>query len=324
MWLWWVSLVVAVSREQSLTMSLVVITINTVLVFSLKRSEQAFRTFRLIALTTIGLVAFRVVVQNLFGLPMGSTVILRLPALEIPQWLSGIRLGGPITSESVLFAVNQGLVLAAIVTSFAAASAVISAHSLLKSLPMGLHNVAMVMVIAITFIPHVLDDISRVRQAQRFRGFTARSINSIARLVVIVVETALERSVTLAASLTARGYTLSRSSRASSVSLLVFIVSLALGVVAFSFNWPNVTLLLLSALAVFSLGHLVFSSKQQKHRSRLTVESWSIQDFVLAGCALLGVVIFSLDTKLAPVGAVMGAAALWFMTHSTGAERETA
>src|SRR4051794_41793820 len=79
----------------------------------------------------------RVALYVLLGDAGGSHVIVRLPQLPLPRdW--GVRIGGPLTAEGLVSAIEDGLRLATMLVGVGAANALASPARLLKALPGGL------------------------------------------------------------------------------------------------------------------------------------------------------------------------------------------
>lgn len=151
-------------------------------------------------------VTFRVALQTLLGAPVGLHVAFRMPEIELPGVLSGLRLGGAITWESLLLGTVEGLRFAAILLCIAAATTVAAPSRLFRAAPDALASISTVLIIAMTFVPHLVQDFARIRRAQRLRGRPNRGLRSIARSVTPVVEGAMERSLQLAAAMNGRGF----------------------------------------------------------------------------------------------------------------------
>ena len=161
------------------------------------------------------IIAFRVVMTILLGNGVhGETVLFTLPRVPLPEWASGIRLGGPVTLESLLYAVYDGLRLTAVLACLGAANALASPRRLLRYLPATLYDVGTAVVVGLTFAPQLVTDARAVRSARTLRGHQGTGVRETARLAVPVLETAFERSLGLAASMESRGY--GRTVRASS------------------------------------------------------------------------------------------------------------
>lgn len=205
-WVWGVGMAVAASRTTNpLLLVLVVVAVGTVV---LERREvgatNAFLPFLLVGLFAIGL---RVVMTALLGGGVvGRVVIVRLPEVPLPDWTSGVRLGGAVTLEGLLAAAYEGMQLAAILACLGATNALASPRRLLRYVPATLYEVGTAVVVALTFAPQMVEDAARVRAARRLRGHTGRGIREMGRLAVPVLVGSLERSLSLAASMESRGY----------------------------------------------------------------------------------------------------------------------
>ena len=152
-------------------------------------------------------IAMRVLFEALLGggVP-GGTVLLNLPQVPLPTGAGGVRLGGPVTLEGVLAAAYDGARLAAVLACIGAANALASPRRLLRYVPATLYEVGTALVVALTYAPQLVDDARRVRAARRLRGHAGRGPRELARLAVPVLDSALERSLDLAASMESRGY----------------------------------------------------------------------------------------------------------------------
>ncbi|MEP7331987.1 MAG: energy-coupling factor transporter transmembrane component T [Terracoccus sp.] len=205
-WLWGVGLATAASRTANPVLLLLIIGVCVVVVT--ERRDPATPN-PLVPFLLIGgfIVAFRVVLTAVLGNGItGPTVVFTLPRVPLPEWASGVRLGGPVSLESLLFALYDSLRLAAILTCLGAANALASPRRLLRYLPATLYDVGTAVVVGLTFAPQLLSDARTVRSARTLRGHEGRGIREIARLAVPVLETAFERSLGLAASMESRGY----------------------------------------------------------------------------------------------------------------------
>ncbi len=65
----------------------------------------------------------------------GRVVIVRLPEVPLPDWTSGVRLGGAVTLEGLLAAAYEGMQLAAILACLGATNALASPRRLLRYVP---------------------------------------------------------------------------------------------------------------------------------------------------------------------------------------------
>ena len=161
------------------------------------------RTMLRIAMIVI---AFRMVFQTLLAPPVGTHVFIHLPSLAMPNWFAGMRIGGAITWENLLIGAIEGLRFAIILVCIAAATTLAAPSRLMRALPKQFSTVATVLTIAITFVPHLVQDFSRISAARRLRGRRQRGLQAAAASLPPVVDGALERSLRLAASMQGRGF----------------------------------------------------------------------------------------------------------------------
>ncbi|WP_410169617.1 CbiQ family ECF transporter T component [Actinacidiphila glaucinigra] len=165
------------------------------------RSYAAFLRLGLVV------VAIRLVFAVVLGSPVpGTHTVLTLPEVPLPDWAQGVRLGGRVTAEGLWFAFREGMRLATLLACLGAANALANPARLLKSLPGVLYEAGVAVVVAMTFAPHLVADVRRLRTARRLRGRTEKGVRALFQVGLPVLEGALERSVALAAAMDARGY----------------------------------------------------------------------------------------------------------------------
>ena len=194
-WVWGVGLATAAAHTTNPWLLLLVVAVAAWVV--LERREvgalDSFRPFLLIGLAAIALrVVLTVILGN--GVP-GVIVVLDLPQVRLPDWFAGLRLGGPVTLESVVAAGVDGLRLASTLACLGAANALASPRRLLRYAPATLYDIGTAVVVALTFAPALVDLAGRVRAARRLRGHSGRGLRELARLAIPVLEGALDRSL---------------------------------------------------------------------------------------------------------------------------------
>lgn len=205
-WLWGLGLATAASRTTNPVLLLLVVAACVVVV--VERRDPATAN-PLVPFLVIGavIVTFRVALTAVLGNGVyGPTVLFTLPRVPLPEWASGVSIGGPVSLEALAFAVYDSLRLAAILACLGAANALASPRRLLRYLPATLYDVGTAVVVGLTFAPQLLLDARTARRVQTLRGRDGHGIREIARLTVPVLESAFERSLALAASMESRGY----------------------------------------------------------------------------------------------------------------------
>ncbi|WP_150134302.1 CbiQ family ECF transporter T component [Streptomyces hyaluromycini] len=207
-WLWSLSLGVAASRTTNPLLLALLVTVTAYVVAVCRtRSAPWSRSYAAFARLALAVLLVRLAFTVVLGSPVpGAHTLFALPEVPLPHWAQGIRLGGRVTAEALVFALYDGLRIATLLVCVGAANALASPARLLKSLPGALYELGVAVVVALTFAPHLVADVQRLRAARRLRGRPDSGIRGLLQVGLPVLEGALERSVALAAAMDARGY----------------------------------------------------------------------------------------------------------------------
>lgn len=130
---------------------------------------------------------------------VGDTVLFRVPRV-VPV------VGGPITLEAIAFGALNGLALAGFYAAFTVLNAALSTRELIRLVPRAFHPVAVVVSIAITFVPTMLEQMTQIREAQAIRGHRVRGVRDWLPLFMPLLVGGMERALQLGEALTARGF----------------------------------------------------------------------------------------------------------------------
>ena len=134
-------------------------------------------------------------------------VLFTTPQFTLPQLLGGFTVGGPIELPVVLQSLAEGFAIVGVMAVFGAFNAVVSHSELVQSTPRAFYEVGLVVVVALAFVPSTLTAIADVREADRARtGGRIVRRGRLLRELVPVLELGMERAVTLAESMDARGF----------------------------------------------------------------------------------------------------------------------
>ncbi|MGY1580213.1 energy-coupling factor transporter transmembrane component T [Streptomyces sp. MN13] len=206
-WLWSLSLGIAATRTTNPLLLTLLIAVSAYVVAARRPSTPWARSYGAFLKLALAVLLIRLVFAVALGSPIpGTHVLLELPEVPLPDWAQGIRLGGEVTAEVLLFALYDGLKLATLLICVGAANALASPSRLLKSLPGALYEAGVAVVVALTFAPNLIADAQRLRAARRLRGRPDSGIRGLLQVGLPVLEGALERSVALAAAMDSRGY----------------------------------------------------------------------------------------------------------------------
>ncbi len=99
----------------------------------------------------------------------GQTVLFTLP--------DGIPLlGGPYTLEALVFGMVNGLVLVGFLAAFNVLYQALPTQALIHMIPRALYPIAVVVSIAVSFVPATLAQFQQIREAQMMRGHRVRGL----------------------------------------------------------------------------------------------------------------------------------------------------
>jgi len=241
-------------------------------------------------------IVVRVVIQVVFGQRLPGHVLFTLPQVPLPAWAAGVSIGGPVTVESVIEAAVQGLRLAVVLVCFGAANSLASPYRLLRCLPAILYEAGVAVTVSLAFAPEVVMAIGSVRDARRLRGRPTRGFAGIRGMAIPVLESALDRSLQLAASMDARGYgrrvpvtrTSRRMARGSTAAGLLLVVVGVYGLLdQGSLPAGGIPFLAVGAVLV---GTGLAVGGRRTDRTRYRPDVWGTPEWVVvgAGAVVLG------------------------------------
>lgn len=295
-WLWAIGLGVAASRTTNPLLLALILVVLAFVVQARKPDAPWSRSFSFFLKLAVVVVVIRVVFQVILGAPVGDTVLIALPSVTLPDWLAALRLGGPITLESLIFAISQGMRLAVLLACVGAANSLASANRLLKAMPAALYEIGVAVVVAMTFAPQLVSDLTRIRTARRLRGRSNRGLSGAAGSAAPVFEGALDRAVALAAAMDSRGYgrtaELPASVRRTTAALVLGgMVGVCVGLFGLlqqgSSQWLGLPMLMVG-LAAAVAG--IWLGGKRAIRTRYRPDPWSWPEWAVSGCGIAAAV----------------------------------
>jgi energy-coupling factor transport system permease protein len=134
-------------------------------------------------------------------------VLFTTPSFRLPELLGGFTVGGTVELRVALQSLAEGFAVVGVMAVFGAFNGVVTHSELVQSTPRAFYEVGLVVVVALAFVPSTLAAIGDVRDADRARtgGRTVRR-GRLLRQLVPILELGMERAVTLAESMDARGF----------------------------------------------------------------------------------------------------------------------
>ncbi|MBM3670962.1 MAG: hypothetical protein FJW86_02065 [Actinobacteria bacterium] len=219
----------------------------------------------------------------------GNDVLFTTPSFTLPELLGGFTVGGDIQTEIVTYATAESLVIVGIVAVFAAFNAVASHYELVQAAPRAFHELGLVIVVALAFVPSIITAAHDVGEADRARtGGRRVGRGRLLRRLVPVLESGLERAVSLSESLDARGFghrPPARRERLAGWCGAGALLALAAAFVALVARAGTTALVLgiIGAIAVAAATILVSgaSTRTRYRRRRMTAADWTT---VAAAC----------------------------------------
>jgi energy-coupling factor transport system permease protein len=230
-------------------------------------------------------------------------VLLRLPELRLPGGAAVI--GGPVSAGALATGFRNGLTVLLLVAAFGAFNACVSPSRLLRMTPGFLFEAGLVVTVALAFVPQTVLGVHRTLEAQRLRGHRLRRPRDLGPLLLPLLAGGLERALTLAEAMEARGYGRHRpgagKGRGAALLGLAGLLATLLGVFALlagNAAWSGRALLGLGAVAVAAAAA---ASSRRSGRTRHRQERWRAWDTAVAVSAAAALLIV-LAARLAGIG----------------------
>ncbi|MDQ4100530.1 MAG: energy-coupling factor transporter transmembrane protein EcfT [Chloroflexota bacterium] len=250
-----------------------------------------------LVVTTVG------VLFNVVTVHSGDQVLVRVPE-SVPI------AGGPITLNALVFGLLSGGALVALVLIGTTAGALLDWPELMRVLPERAAPVAVAGSVTWALLPGTTTAWREIREAQAARGHCARGVRDLPTLLVPLLDGGLERALTMAEVLEARGFgaepdvstgggTQVRWRGAAFIgglaaaALAAYAIAVGLGWLAVAAAGAAVTAILLA---------LQGSAEPRRRRTRYRSHQWSRGDGVVAGCVLVALAVTLVRSVTAPAG----------------------
>lgn len=205
-WGWAIILSIALFATSDPWFASGLVTSSALLVRAFKSDHPWSRSF-MVALRFIAfIIAIRMMIAVVIGVPIPGTTIFTLPTLQLPDWISGIRIGGPVTLERLSSTMGEVMIIVGVIALFATATSLTSPHRLIRALPLAFYQLGLILTIATSVFPQLVVSIQRIRLARRLRGQEVRGIRHWRKIAMPLLEESLERSLDLAAAMESRGF----------------------------------------------------------------------------------------------------------------------
>ena len=211
----------------------------------------------------------------------GETVLGRLPE-------SWPLVGGIITLEALVYGLTTGLVLLALLAIFVAFNHIVPVSDLVRLAPRAFHDLGVVMLVAVTYVPETVRHLSQVREAQAIRGHQIRGLRDWQPLLVPLLVGGMERAMGLAEAMVARGYGAAASRAQQPGMLLGLAVGLSLTLAGWLLAlWRGAAGWLLFAAGALLLAGLLWRQGRAVAHTQYRPHPWQPADTAIALASLL-------------------------------------
>lgn len=284
---WLVSALIAISITRNLLYLSLILLCLLIVHFMLSVSVE--RSVYPVSLLRFGIMICGFsTIFNLLISHVGETVLFSLPE-------SWPLLGGDYTLEAALFGLVNGLVLFAILVTFTVFNRALPVRLLIRLIPRAFFPAAVVISIAITFIPTTIRQFAQIKEAQLIRGLRMKGIRDWLPLVMALMVGGLEHALQLSEAMTARGFasrTARKTSRASAVLMVCGLLFVTIGwIMRSQVEWENwgLVFILFGVALIFSV--LGWAGRQVRRTTYLR-EKWRLSDgLVLLGIGIMAIVL---------------------------------
>ncbi len=218
---------------------------------------------------------------NLLFVHIGQTVLFRLPA----GWP---LIGGALTLEAAVYGAINGLMLLTLLVIFLAFNNIVPGSDLIHLTPRAFHNLGLVALIALTYVPQTRQHWQQIQDAQALRGHQIHGWRDWRPILTPLLVGGMERAMSLAEAMVARGYGATAEKGqpllAQGLLLLGLGASFAGWLLSFWVGWPGWVLL---GSGVFILLLLVWALGERHPARRYAVRRWTWREGVALGTAVL-------------------------------------
>lgn len=306
-WTWAVAMCAAAIRTTNPFLLALILAVVTYVVAARRTNAPWARSFGMFFKLGLFVLGIRLVLEMLFGRRLPGTTIFEIPSLELPSWAAGVSIGGPVTVELLVGALTQGMRLAVLLAFFGAANSLASPSRLLRSLPAVLYEAGVVVTVALSFAPQLVISVRRTREARRLRGRSTRGVSAVRGVAVPVLEGALDRSISLAASMDARGYgrkadLAARTRRVATGATALGLLALCGGVYGLlDGGAPRGLGLPLMGVGALALSVGLVARGRRTPRTRYRPDPWGWQEWVVVASGLAATAGVMVTARLDPV-----------------------
>ncbi len=220
--------------------------------------EQDEAAFKLPLLRLLLVILLFSTLFNMLFAHVGQVVLVTLPY----GWP---LIGGPLTLEAAVYGAVNGLMLFTLLLVFIAFNNIVPGSDLVHLTPRAFHDLGLVVLIALTYVPETSRHWQKIKDAQAIRGHQIRGWRDWRPILIPLLVGGMERAMALAEAMVSRGY--GATTQTSQPLLAQGLLLLGLGaafagwLLSFWFGWPGWVLMgsgvMVLLLLIWALGEKV-------------------------------------------------------------------
>lgn len=212
---------------------------------------------------------------NLLTAHVGNNVLFSLP----DQWP---LIGGLFTIEAAVYGFISGLNLVVLLSLFITFNAVVPVSRLTRLVPTAFHELGLVLVVAITYVPETTRQYQRIREAQAIRGHRLKGVRDLRPIIIPLLVGGLERAYNLAETMVARGYGSTTQKGLSTQNQVMLFLGLGLLLAGLlRLVWQAVDGWLWILLGGFVIGWVLFQISRGVKRTYYRPNRWTWKDTLI-------------------------------------------
>jgi energy-coupling factor transport system ATP-binding protein len=200
-WLFSLTAIVTVWHTHSLLLAALAATSYVALVIFKSGDTPWKKAFRWSCIASLYIVIFRVLATLFIGLPTLGTTLFTLPTLHLPQWMTGVVIGGPVTTEKISASLHESVNIAFLVISFGFANTFSTPSLYIRLIPRRLSSLRLTLALAMSSYPQLVAALQRIKEAQFIR--TGRKPKPLS-LGYPILQEAISRALALTLVLSSR------------------------------------------------------------------------------------------------------------------------
>lgn len=247
--------------------------------------QQEEAAFKLPLLRMLAIILLFSTVFNMLFAHVGEHVLFTLPT----TWP---LIGGDLTLEAAVYGTINGLMLFTLLVVFITFNNIVPGSDLVHLTPRAFHNLGLVVLIALTYVPETRRHWQKIRDAQAIRGHQIRGWQDWRPILIPLLVGGMERAMALAEAMVSRGY--GATTQMGQQLLVQLLLLLGLGaafagwLLSFWYGWPGWVVM---GSGVLVLLMLIWALGEKVSLRRYGIRQWSMLDTIVVITAVIPLIL---------------------------------